>query len=78
MTNTISLSIKTLKLRMERHYKLAVRHQQKGAEFEKRWRDAMFPVEKQEEVAGFVPGLRIVRENRKALVQEVDFGDNQA
>ena len=50
MTNTISLSIKTLKLRMERHYKLAVRHQQKGAEFEKRWREAMFPVEKQEEV----------------------------
>ena len=49
MTNdTVPLSIEALKLRMDRHYKLAVRHQQKGAEFEKRWRDAMFPVEKQE------------------------------
>jgi len=48
MADTTSLSIEALKLRMERHYRLATRHQQKGAEFEKRWREAVFPVEKQE------------------------------
>ena len=48
-SDTEPLSIEALKLRMELRYKLAVRHQQKGAEFEKRWRAAMFP-EKKEEV----------------------------
>jgi len=50
VTDAEPLSIEALKLRMERHYKLATRHQQKGAEFEKRWRAAVYPVEEQEEV----------------------------
>jgi len=50
VTDAEPLSIEALKLRMERHYRLVVHHQQKGAEFEKRWRAAVYPVEEQEEV----------------------------
>jgi len=45
-TDIVPLSIEALKLRMEKHYRLAIRHQQKGADLERQWLAAMYPVEK--------------------------------